>query len=138
MKNRKAWLIIGALSFLIGAGCYMLSPRRDLEHCFGLRSLPSSIRNETIMVDAWTDYVVHAAFEIDPEDFPKLMSRMDYKKEEFWSDRIARFREFDDRFGKFGDEIISEVYVWHGPNDSRSRFVVNNDRNKVLVIYSAD
>jgi hypothetical protein len=116
----------------------MLSPWRDLEHCFRLRWMPSSVRNEKILVDAWTDYLVHSAFEIDSEDFPALLSRRDFKEEELWPSRITRFKEFDNRFGSFGEEGVADIYLWSDPNGSRCRVITNSDRNKVLVTYSAD
>lgn len=85
---RIAWFLpIIALFFLVPIVVFVtsfntpLDARAELRSVLNLERLPTSVTNLHIGDDIWTDYIVHIYCELDPLDFPAMISAIPFQKD---------------------------------------------------------
>lgn len=116
---------------------YAFSARRDLEVALAMKRLPASLHGEHVEVDAWTDYVVRAYFEIAPSDFEKLLAARQYedRRVEFMGRAITpsapSFPEVDQLVPKY-------CYAWHAADGTSCSLWADAEKKRVVLFYAAD
>jgi len=100
-----------AVIFGVIVGAHRLMPSA-LQRTLGMKRLPASISNCQIVSRGAVDLIRYIYFEIDPQDFEKLIAARPYRYFSALKDGINTYPKPPDVFREIGGFTAAHQYVW--------------------------